>query len=199
MKESAYVICPVREVTPEEKRIIDDYVNIIESEGCKTHYPLRDVNQIEPIGLRILTEHRDAMKNVTKTIAYWNGRSQGSFFDLGMSFMSEKPFSLMNLNVNFSENEMSQFVFSYAFPAAKPFDIYHELKIERETIKKSKLLEYEWKDSNWRFLFNFGMAFMSEKPVILKNRKFVEQNRTSHKSFQNVLLALDEKYRLNLV
>ena len=121
-EKSAFVICPVREATSEERDYILEYISKLEAEGYRVHYPARDTNQNDTNGLRICTDNREAIKSHKEVHVYWNGKSTGSLFD-------------------------------------------------------------------------FGMAFMAGKPIIVFNRDYVKTLVTNGKSFHNVLLALDEKYR----
>lgn len=93
-KPDIYLIHPVRNITTEERKFLDDYVNKLEAEGHKVHYPIRDVNQ-EQTGLDILTEHKTAMKTVKEVHVYWS-QSTGSLFDFGMAFITGKPIVLVN-------------------------------------------------------------------------------------------------------
>jgi len=54
-----------------------------------------------------------------------------------------------------------------------------------------KKVEYTFKEKTPKFLFDFGMVFMAEKPIVLLNRN--EIKRTGKKSFENVLLELDSR------
>lgn len=121
-EKSAFIICPVREASVEEKEYILIYIRRLEERGYRVHYPARDTNQDDPVGLRICSDNRAAIRDAKEIHVYWNGKSTGSIFD-------------------------------------------------------------------------FGMAFMAEKPIIVFNRESVEKLVTNGKSFHNVLLALDKKYR----
>ncbi len=81
-----YLICPVREITEEEKTEIGKYVADLEKAGHKVHWPPRDVDQNDPTGLRICSEHREAMLEAHEIHIWWNKKSQGSLFDFGMAF-----------------------------------------------------------------------------------------------------------------
>jgi hypothetical protein len=120
LEKRIFIICPVRNVTDKEKRYLEDYILKLEAAGHLVHYPSRDTNQNDKIGLSICMENRQAIQDSDEVHVYWNSSSSGSGFDLGMAFMGEKPLVLIN----------------------------------RDSIK-----------------------------------------RTQHKSFENVLLELDEKYR----
>jgi hypothetical protein len=91
-----FIICPVRDATDEERTIIADYITKLESEGHHVHYPPRDTNQNDPIGLRICTQNREAIRNAEEVHVYWNGKSTGSLFDLGMAFSMGKKVVSMN-------------------------------------------------------------------------------------------------------
>jgi len=90
-----YFLCPVRKVTPEVKRFLDDYVSSTESQGHHVHYPHRDVEQNDPTGLTLMLKHREAMKNSNEVHAFWTG-SEGQVCDLGMALALNKPLRLVN-------------------------------------------------------------------------------------------------------
>ena len=75
----------------------------------------------------------------------------------------------------------------------KHSSFYEKALKRKKQIKKLKLIEYELKEKTVDFLFDFGMAFMAKKDIKLTNRTEIKQ--TPHKSFENVLLVLDRKYR----
>ena|SRR3989344_2916588 len=92
-----YLIHPVENLTEEERRFLDSYVESIERRGYKVHYPIRDVDQNDSSGgVRIMKEHRVAMGTTREVHVYWNPKSRGSVFDLGMGFYAEKPIVLVN-------------------------------------------------------------------------------------------------------
>lgn len=95
-EKSVYVVCPVRGVSPEEKQFLDNHVAGLEAEGARVHYPPRDVNQDDPTGLRICTEHAKAMDDCKEVHIYWTEKSEGSRFDLGMAFALNKRIRLIN-------------------------------------------------------------------------------------------------------
>jgi len=194
-----FIICPVRESTEAEKSFVADYVSRLEQAGCLVHNPPRDTKQDgDPIGLRICSDNREAVRNSKIVRLYFNPTSQGTYFDLGMTFMENKPLFVLNpeILVNNLNEPLSRFLFEYASNTDKGFldsklsSINNFSKL-RDIIDFSDSITYDWKGNNKEFLFNFGMAFMAGKPIILTNREYVETQRTPHKSFQNVLLELD--------
>jgi len=96
-RKSVFVICPVRDATDKEKEYILDYVKQLERQGYDVHYPARDTNQEgDPIGLRILRDNCAAIRRASEVHVFWNGKSSGSHFDIGASFILQKPFVLFN-------------------------------------------------------------------------------------------------------
>lgn len=200
-----YLICPVNEVTVEEQKFLDNYVKGAESEGCRVHYPPRDVNQTDPLdpsGLKILLEHRRVMKEVPKVRAYLGKKTRGSYFDLGMAFMGEKPLSMVNPAEVLTRplDDFDKFVLSRAdnIHFESNADINH-LKfladMRKADLRNCPRVEYEMQSMDKQFFFDFGMAFYTRKSITLVNREYAETLRTPNKSFQNVLLELDKQYR----
>jgi len=85
-KIEVYLICPVRNVTEQQQKQLDDYVKNLESNNYNVHYPPRDVDQNQE-GFNILFKHRDAMRHCDEVHIWWDENSKGSYFDLGMAFM----------------------------------------------------------------------------------------------------------------
>jgi len=84
--KKAYMACPVRNVSKEEKKKIDEYVESLENNGYVVHYPHRDVDQTQT-GMKILSAHRYAILQSDEMHIWWDNSSEGSHFDLGMVFM----------------------------------------------------------------------------------------------------------------
>lgn len=91
-----FLICPVRNVTPEETKAIQQYVSDMEVKGYDIYWPARDTDQVDPVGLRICTDNRRAIREADVVHVWWNPGSTGSLFDLGMAFMADKPIVLVN-------------------------------------------------------------------------------------------------------
>ncbi|MFA6228026.1 MAG: hypothetical protein WC668_02465 [Patescibacteria group bacterium] len=92
-----YLVCPVRNITEQQQRVISDYVRKLEEKGFKVHFPPRDVNQDDPVGMDICLAHAEAMKKCLGVHIFWDAKSTGSHFDLGMAFMACKPVYLVEL------------------------------------------------------------------------------------------------------
>ena len=74
-------------------------------------------------------------------------------------------------------------------PQGLGYNICHE---NRDAMKWADEVHVYWTKESEGSRFDLGMALMKEKPVFLINKWDVK--RTPHKSIQNVLLGLDEKY-----
>ncbi len=94
MKKKIFLICPIKygdhiKTKEDEKtqKKIRLYVKKLEKAGNKVHWPLRDTNQEgDPIGLRVCTDNAKAIMEADEIHFWWNTKSRGSLFDLGMSF-----------------------------------------------------------------------------------------------------------------
>jgi hypothetical protein len=190
MKKNIFLICPVRIANKKEKKFLEDYSLKLEDKGNKIYYPARDTNQNDSIGLRICSDNRYAIKNSDEVHIYFNKKSNGSMFDVGMNFMAEKDLHVINPS-ELNDNYISNFISGYAKNINQSNDIFRELLIKREKIKELSKRKYYFSEINAKFLLDFGMSFMAEKPIHLLNRKDVK--RTENKSFENVLLELDQR------
>ena len=92
-----FLICPVRGHEQSETEAV---VNKLESEGWQVHWPPRDTDQDDLIGLRICEDNLTAIRSADAVHFIWDGKSQGSLFDLGMAFALRKkviPISMPDL------------------------------------------------------------------------------------------------------
>lgn len=91
-----FLICPVRNVSAEEIVAIKKYVFDLEQAGHIVHWPFRDTDQNDPIGLRICQDNRQAIVDADEIDVWWNDTSKGSYFDLGIAFALGKKIVLAN-------------------------------------------------------------------------------------------------------
>ncbi len=99
LQKKIFVICPVRGVSSEEQRFLDNYVAGLEAKGNQVYYSSRDTNQKDETGLRICAQNREGIRNSNEVHVYWNGKSEGIRFDLGMAFMADKPIRLIRREI----------------------------------------------------------------------------------------------------
>lgn len=78
-----FLISPVRGQSPDAWAA---HVAALEAEGYAVHWPHRDTNQDDAIGLRICHDNAAAIEQADVVHVIWDGASQGCLFDLGMAF-----------------------------------------------------------------------------------------------------------------
>lgn len=92
-KPSAFLICPVRGQDPSA---LAEVVREIETTYA-LHYPPRDTEQSDPVGLEICKRNREAIAGADVVFVVWDGQSQGCLFDLGMAFALGKRVEAVRL------------------------------------------------------------------------------------------------------
>jgi hypothetical protein len=92
-----FLICPVRGVTEDYKVWQENLVTQIEACGDEVHWPPRDTDQVDDIGLRICSDNRQAIEQADMIYVVWDGKSQGCLFDLGMAFAMRKQIHIIAL------------------------------------------------------------------------------------------------------
>lgn len=92
-----YVICPVRNADAGLTDAIRDYVEQLEKAGHEVHFPPRDVDQNDATGMGICSHHLAAIQLADRVDVYWDVKSSGSHFDLGMAYALGKEVNLVHL------------------------------------------------------------------------------------------------------
>ncbi len=82
-----FLICPVRNITQEVEAKIRTYVTHCEVAGHAVHWPMRDTDQNDPVGMRICRDNGHAILRADEIHVWYHPASIGSVFDLGMTFM----------------------------------------------------------------------------------------------------------------
>lgn len=94
MIKKSFLICPVRGVDPEAAR---GFVSQIEADGYNLHWPPRDTDQDDAVGLRICSDNLAVIAAADVVHVIWDGNSQGCLFDLGMAFALGKKIVPLSL------------------------------------------------------------------------------------------------------
>jgi len=89
-----FLICPVRGVDP---ALTEGLVKDLEADGWDVHWPPRDTDQNDNTGLHICQDNKKAIQEADVIHLVWDGKSQGSLFDLGMAFMLGKEIYPLNI------------------------------------------------------------------------------------------------------
>ena len=86
MKTKTFLISPVRGVPASQYQALVERLE----ENFDVYWPVRDTDQTDRIGLTTCQDNLEAMKKADVVHVIWNGKSQGSLFDLGMAFALDK-------------------------------------------------------------------------------------------------------------
>ena len=93
MKKKAYLICPVRKLTDEERVIIDGSIAGIKAE-FNLYIPYEQKQDCD--GKEICERNRKALIDAEMVFVWWNPTSEGSIFDFGMLYALDKPVRVIN-------------------------------------------------------------------------------------------------------
>ena len=93
--KSGFMICPVAGDPAGE--LSRQYVERLEADGWRIHWPHRDTDQRDDTGLRICRDNFMAIEAADRVFVVWDGKSRGCLFDLGMSFALDKPITWLKL------------------------------------------------------------------------------------------------------
>jgi nucleoside 2-deoxyribosyltransferase len=86
-----FLACPVRNADVSDREAQAAQVRRLESQGHQVHWPPRDTDQNDTVGLRICQDNRRAIEEADTVYVIWDGKSQGVMFDLGVAFALRKP------------------------------------------------------------------------------------------------------------
>lgn len=81
-----YIICAVRNASQDRVREIRDYAERQRTLGHSVHFPPDDAPQDDPTGVAICSAHLEAMRRADEVHVFWDVKSSGSHFDLGMAY-----------------------------------------------------------------------------------------------------------------
>lgn len=81
-----YIICAVRNASPSRVAEIRAYAEEKRAEGHRVHFPPDDAPQGDSTGKAICQTHLAAMREADEVHVFWDVRSSGSHFDLGMAY-----------------------------------------------------------------------------------------------------------------
>lgn len=89
-----FLIGPVRGYEGDH---LEKYVRWLEKNDFEVYWPATDTNQVDDTGYRICQDNLDAMIDCDVVHFVWDGKSQGSLFDLGMAFALGKPLRVIKV------------------------------------------------------------------------------------------------------
>jgi len=88
----AFLICPVRGHEPQE---LEGVVKDLEGDGWDVHWPMRDTPQ-DATSIEICNANTKAISEADCVFMFWDGKSTGSLFDLGVTFALKKKFRVLS-------------------------------------------------------------------------------------------------------
>ena len=102
-----FLICPVRNASIEQKQEMEDYVNNKKNEGYIIHAPHLDTVQKDILGgYSICLQNANAVATSSRIDIYYDQKSTGSVFDLGVAYYLNKPLHIINENkIVFKEDD----------------------------------------------------------------------------------------------
>jgi nucleoside 2-deoxyribosyltransferase len=80
-----FIICTVRNASAEYRERLENYVADLERDGHLVHLPHRNTDQTQT-GINICDQNRKAIQNADEIHIFYNPESQGTHFDMGVSF-----------------------------------------------------------------------------------------------------------------
>lgn len=82
-----FFISPVRLVTPKTMEWCEQYVEKLEKQGHQVHWPIRDTDQNDPIGIRICDTNLRKILESDEIHIWYLKESSGIHFDIGATYM----------------------------------------------------------------------------------------------------------------
>jgi len=196
-----FLISPVRGATEAEKEFLVDYRKSLEQTGKSVYIPFIDTDQTDRIGLKICRTNRAAILKAKEGVhVIWNGKSEGSMFDLGMAYMARKDIAFVKNPFLQGVETIEDAFYSLRakFPDLEGYNISKTMEQDIDLLERKNTVELMWVEQNLLlplFLFKFGMAFMNENNIKLTNPGYLGELlvKDEGKSFRKVLMALHEK------
>ena len=93
-KMKIFIISSVRDANREYKNKLECYVSELEKTGNIIYLPHRDTNQNET-GLNICLQNKQAIFESDEVHIFYNSKSQGTHFDMGVSFAFNKKIKVI--------------------------------------------------------------------------------------------------------
>ena len=89
-----FVICSVRDADDAYRKKLEMYTDELEANGHTVHLPHRDTNQ-KATGIEICTQNMNAIKAADEVHIFYNPASQGTHFDMGITFALNKKIKIV--------------------------------------------------------------------------------------------------------
>lgn len=113
----SFLICPVRGMSPDAHATT---VDLLEKQGFKVHWPPRDTDQNDEIGLRICRDNAAAIAAADVVHVIWDGKSQGCLFDLGVAFALKKKLEIIIIPALSEGKSFQNMMAAWAYETTSP-------------------------------------------------------------------------------
>ncbi|OGZ09545.1 MAG: hypothetical protein A3D65_06500 [Candidatus Lloydbacteria bacterium RIFCSPHIGHO2_02_FULL_50_13] len=206
---SSFLICPVRNATPEQLAVIENHNKLLNIAGEEVYWPHEHTKQDgDPIGIRICRDNREAMFTRERVRVRYDPTSRGSCFDIGMASIfelahpgcvhianpeeflaspSSPQLSLLVSLLERSDDQRLQLEMAQRCWEDYPVD---ELLEHTTLVCRTHTLHSPTENTGALCVYGQIFAQMRSTPLQIKLGFTVEQ--TPNKSFNNVLLWLAE-------
>jgi len=179
-----FFISPVRKSNPEIEKWCKKYVAGMEKAGHKIHWPIRDTDQTDPVGIRICDTNLGQIFARPVVNVYYLPDSTGIHFDLGAVYMLK--FLGYEKEVVFVKGNQDEFEAKYV-----------SRKI-LEIISEANRISIRYDENDMALHFILGAAYVlirilgRKKEVVFANsHDFREEIAKGGKSYIQVLNYLD--------
>lgn len=130
-KMNIYIICPVRNMTSNQVKEIDEYITSLEDQGHGVH-SYKKVDQHSETGFEIVQDHFLALNGADRVDIFWDVTSKGSHMDLGMAFALGKHLNLVKAYQEDNEGK------SYLKVIKKTQEVYENYTNNLKLLKEKK-------------------------------------------------------------
>lgn len=148
-----FLICPVRNATEKQRKWIEDFVSKKYKEGYTIHAPHLNTRQTDLFGgYSICVQNAQAVASCEEINIYYDKKSTGSVFDLGVAYALKKPLKLLNKEEiifnkdDFVDSIIKEWPYKKSFKNTKELKELLKLSWSKETCIKT--LSDSWKNEN---------------------------------------------------
>jgi len=105
-----FFISPVRQASDDVIKKCQEYVAYLEKQGHEVHWPMRDTDQKDPIGIQICDTNLSKILEADEIHVYYSKDSTGIHFDLGAAYLLVRVLGhkkkIVFVNMNDFEKEL---------------------------------------------------------------------------------------------
>ena len=118
-----FIICSVREADQEYKNKVMGYALELKLKGNDAYVPFVDTRQ-DMSGLNICKSNKRAIKDADEVHIFYNSKSQGTHFDMGVAFALNKKIKIIE-NESFGEGKSYPRMINEWSDECNPVEVYY--------------------------------------------------------------------------